>query len=437
MKRIFLLFLAVGALALSSCKKDVIPDWRPDHHGKPEHEKADVATDWYNLQTRILLERNSALNGVHFAYIGIGLYEAVRYGAKNSISFSTKLNQMPAMPAKENNNGYNWEVSANAALASMVRQFYQGLTDANKTTIDSLENAYYKKNGGASSATLNRSKVFGRNIADAIYKWYLTDNLNASNAGYVLPSPVQGGWVSTPPAFVPLPVLPFVSSARLMVASNATTVAPAFTAYSENSRSDFYKMVKKVYDVNKSLTDGQKNIALFYVDQGNGLGYTPPGHDFIMLTQAIHQTKRDLFTAAEAYAKAGIAERDAPIICFREKYKYFMIRPVTYIRKLIDPNWSPFITTPPHPEYPAAHALITGAVMQAAARVLGNNVAFTDNSYSFRGYAPRSFKSLFAAGEEAGNSRLYGGIHYLPSIKTGLALAKEIGNKIGDVKVHD
>ncbi|HET9280002.1 MAG TPA: hypothetical protein VFN95_17525 [Flavitalea sp.] len=71
------------------------------------------------------------------------------------------------------------------------------------------------------------------------------------------------------------------------------------------------------------------------------------------------------------------------------------------------------------------------------ARVLGNNVAFTDRSYDFRGYASRSFKSLFAAREEAGISCLYGGIHYLPSINTGLAMAKDIGNKIGDIKLPD
>jgi hypothetical protein len=157
-----------------------------------------------------------------------------------------------------------------------------------------------------------------------------------------------------------------------------------------------------VYDVSLNPTQEQKDIALFYVDQGNGTGYTPPGHDFKILTQAIEQNGHDLGAAAEAYAKAGIAERDASIVCFRSKYVYFLLRPITYIRKLIDPNWSSFIPTPPHPEYPAAHAFITGTVMQAAARVLGNNVAVTDHSYDFRGYAPRSFKSLFAAGEEAG-----------------------------------
>jgi hypothetical protein len=442
MKRNFLLFLAVGALALYSCKKDGTPDpdWKFGHGSNPKamHESADVATDWYNLQFRILLERNSALNGVHFGYIGIGLYESVRFGVKNSVSLSSKLYQMPEMPAKENNNGYNWEVSANAAMASMVRRFYQGLTDANKATIDSLENAYNQKKGVSGSTTFSRSQAFGRSVADAIYKWYLTDNLNGTNTGYVLPAMVPGAWVPTPPAFIPIPVNPFIGTARTFLASSATAVAPPFpAAYSEDPNSDFYKIVKNVYDVSKTLTQEQKNIALFYVDQGNGLGYTPPGHDFSMLTQALQQRQENLAVAAETYAKAGIAERDATIICFRSKYKYNLLRPITYIRKLIDPNWLSFIPTPPHPEYPAAHAYITSSVMQAATRVLGNNVSFTDHSYDFRGYAPRSFTSLFKAGEEAGISRLYGGIHYLPSINAGLALGKDLGNKIGDIKLHN
>lgn len=444
MKRLLVILVVLGTVSLHSCKKDGTPglEWDPKwgHNSKtkPMNESADVATDWYRLQLRILLERNSALNGVHFAYIGLGLYESVRHGIKNAASFSTKLNQMPEMPGKENNTGYNWEVSANAAMAAMVRQFYQGLTEANKKSIDSLENVYNQKAGSTASSTFKRSQAFGKSIADAIYKWYLTDDLNGSNAGYSLPvPPLPGAWEPTPPAFVPIPVNPFLGKARTFVTSNTAMVAPPFPAtYSELPNSDFYKIVKHVYDVSSSLTDEQKNIALFWVDQGNGVGYTPPGHDFYLLTQAIEQHGVDLGTAAEAYAKAGIAERDASIVCFRSKYKYNLLRPITYIRKVIDNNWSSFIPTPPHPEYPAAHAFITGAVMQAAARVLGNNVSVIDRTYDFRGYPTRSFKSLFAAGEEAGISRLYGGIHYLPSINTGLALAKDIGNKVGDIKLY-
>jgi hypothetical protein len=431
MKKLILSLILVLLLFCNSCRKNDVPDLPPK-----KGAEATVALDWYNLQLRILLERNSSFNGVYFGYIGIGLYEAVRYETQNSVSLSTQLNQMPAMPVKENTDDYNWKVSANAAMASMVRSFYGGLTSANLASIDSLESAYNTKlKTEASTAAFDRSQAFGKSIATAIYNWYLTDNFNASNAGYV-PPVFPGCWVPTLPALAN-GINPYISGARLYVSTNATVVAPAFTAtYSEDPASDFYKIVKNVYDVSQSLTTDQKNTALYFVDQGNAVGYTPPGHDMSIVTQALEQTNATLAMAAEAYAKAGIAERDASIVCFKSKYTYNLVRPITYIRKLIDVNWLPLIATPPHPEYPAAHAFVTGSVMQAVANVLGDNTAVTDHTYDFRGWAPRTYTSLFKAGEDAGMSRLYGGIHYLPSINMGLSLAKDLGNRVGSIKLY-
>lgn len=225
-------------------------------------------------------------------------------------------------------------------------------------------------------------------------------------------------------------------NARPLISSIAEAKADPYPhPYSEVTGSDFYNDVKKLYDVSKALTQEQKDIASFWVDQGNGVGTTPAGDDFSIITQVLYQNRSDLFTAAETYAKTGIAEREATIICFRSKYVYNLIRPVSYVQKLIDPAWLPFIATPPHPEYPAAHAFVTGCVMKTAEEVLGEGIRFTDRTYDFRGWKPRSFKSLFAAGEEAGISRLSGGIHYLPSIEIGLKLGKDLGKKIGKIKL--
>ena len=437
MKKTLSLVVFIAALFVS-CNKNNLPDFNYPHPSHGNSADGQLATDWYKLQFRILLERNSAFNANDYiGYIGIGLYESVRYGTKNSVSLSTRLYQMPAMPAKENNNGYHWQVSANAAMASMVRSFYNGLTPANLASIDSLENAYNQKLRPATGfESFNRSQIFGRNIATAIYNWYLTDNLNATNTGYVPPM-FPGAWVPTLPALTN-GINPHIGTARTFLAANLTGVTPPFpTSYSEVVNSDFYKIQKNVYDVSKTLTAEQKKIALFWVDQGNGIGYTPPGHDFFIVTQALEQTKANLAVAAEVYAKAGIAERDAACVCFRSKYTYNLLRPITYIRKVIDPAWLPFIPTPPHPEYPAAHAFVTGAVMQATAKVLGEKVPVTDHSYDFRGYPTRTYGSIFAAAEEAGISRLYGGIHTLPSINTGLVFAKLIGNMAGDIKLTE
>ena len=436
-KTLYLSVIIAGLFFLKSCNKIDFSDINNHHSSGIKGRDAQVALDWYKLQLRLLLERNSSLNGAYFGYIGIGLYESVRHGIKNSVSLSTKLYQMPEMPDKESNKGYHWQVSANAAMASMLRSFNTGLTPANLASIDSLENVYNQKlNAEAGSASFIRSQAFGRGIATAIYNWSLTDNFNPSNAGYV-PPVFTGAWVPTPPAFVN-GVMPYLSSARPFLAAHLTSIAPVFPApYSEDPNSDFYKIAKNVYDVSQTLTTEQKNIALFWVDQGNGTGFTPPGHEISIVIQALVQKRASLAIAAEAFAKYGIAERDAIIVCFKSKYAYNLIRPVTYIRKLIDPNWLSFIPTPPHPEYPAAHAFVTGAAMQAVTRVLGEHVTITDHTYDFLGYAPRTYGTLFKAGEEAGISRLYGGIHYLPSINIGLSLGHEIGDRVGKIKLHE
>ena len=450
MKSLTKLFAAKWLLPLSlvftfiSCQKEIQKDSSNELQSKavpstPKalHESADVAIDWYKLQLRFLLERNSTLNGAYFGYLGIGLYESVRYGIPNSVSLSTKLYQMPEMPARENNNGYNWQLSANAAMAAMLRSFNTGLTVANRASIDSLENAYNQKlSPDAGSASFNRSQAFGRSIAAAMHDWFLTDNLNLSNAGYV-PPVFPGAWVPTPPAFGPA-INTYFSGARTFLAADLNIPAPPFPApYSEVVNSDFYKIAKNDYDVSKTLTTDQKNIALFWVDQGNGIGYTPNGHELALTTEALEQTHASLAVAAEAYAKVSIAQRDALVCVFTAKYVYNLIRPVSYIRKVIDPTWLPLIPTPSHPEYPAAHSLITGAAMQALERVLGANVSITDHTYDFRGYPSRTYSSITDAGAEAGISRLYGGIHYLPSINIGLSMGRDIGNRVGDIKLQE
>jgi hypothetical protein len=443
--RVILIGLTLCFSLMYGCQKEnasLTPTSRnPEVQGvKTENESAAVATDWYRLQFRIMLERNSAFNGIYFSYIGIGLYEAVRPGIKGAASFSSKLNSMPAMPQPENNQGYSWPVSANAALAAMVRSFFSGLTPANMASIDSLEAAYNEKLQPAQgSAAFNRSQAYGRSIATAMHDWFLTDNMNPTNIGYVLPPAFPGSWQSTPPLFPALPINPFVQNATPYILDDATDISAPFPlVYDETPGSAFYNMEKQVYDQSFANTPEQKAIAFHWADQGNGVGYTPPGHDFFVITQAFEQLGLDLAIVAEAYAKAGIAERETTIVTFRSKYANFIVRPVTYIQNVIDPahTWLPLFPTPPHPEYPAAHAMVTGTIMQAVARVIGNNHTVVDHAYDFRGFPTQTYTTIFGVAEQAGISRNYAGIHYLLSITEGLRMAKILGDKVGDIQVR-
>ena len=429
---------------MASCDKDIFDD---DHGeggggtpGKASRASSAVATDWYALQLKMIIGANPSINPIllnrAWGYIGIGLYESVRPGIKNSVSLSQKLYQMPAMPQKEKNNGYSWEVSANAALAKLIRAFYPAaVITANQQRIDSLEAAYNDSlRPGVESAEFSRSQAFGHAIADAVIAWSQTDNSNLTNAGYV-PPVFPGAWEPTPPAFAN-GLCPYFGNTRPFLQRHLQVVAPPFVhAYSEDPASDFYKMEKAMCDVSQSLTQEQKNIALYWNDVGVGVGYSPPGHSVSILTQILKQKNIDLGKAAIAYAKTGIALTDASIAGFKSKYTYNMLRPVTYIKKVIDSTWTPLITTPPHPEYPAAHAFLTQAFMQTMTGIFGENFSFTDNTYGSKYGGPRTFPSFNAAAEECGMSRNYGGIHYPPSIAAGLQLGKQIGQGVNNLQL--
>lgn len=437
-------------LILFSCKKE-LPNQPTDDNqlslskekttSKAESESAAVAIDWYKLQLRMILTANPTTNGAinaeNFAYIGIGLYESVRYGIKNSVSLSTLLYQMPAMPVKENNMGYSWSVAANAAMASLVRSLYPGLTQANLASIDSLENAYNQQLSPAQgSASFERSQAFGRAIATAVYNWSKSDNFNVGNAGYVYKTGF-GFWEPTPPAYAK-GVNPFLGNARPFLSIHGSGVSPAPPyPYSEVVGSDFYKMVKDVYDVSKTLTTDQRNMALYWNDLGLNIGYTPQGHILNVVIQALEQSGASLSVAAQAFAKSSLAMRESQLTVFRSKYEYSQVRPVTYIRKVIDPSWLPLIPTPPHPEFPAAHAYVTGATMQALTDVLGDNLTVVDHTYDFRGFAPRTFSSLNKVADESGASRRYGGIHYAPSIAVGLSEGRTLGHSFGSLRLTE
>jgi membrane-associated phospholipid phosphatase len=134
--------------------------------------------------------------------------------------------------------------------------------------------------------------------------------------------------------------------------------------------------------------------------------------------------------AVEAYAKVGIAVTDAFIACWDTKYRYNLLRPVTYIRDQIDPTWLPLLATPPFPEYTSGHSVQSGAAFYVLADVFGENSAFTDRTHEDRGLPPRRFDSFDAAAREAAISRLYGGIHYRPALERGLAQGRCIGEAV-------
>lgn len=424
-----------------SCRKDTQP--LPSENQvadavkstKAKHESADVVLGWYrwiaNLQRLLTPQPSPLVMSRNFGYIGVGLYESVRPGIKHGETLSNLLYQMPPMPAVENGEAYLWSASANAALASLFNLFLPGLTTADKTSLAMHEQTYRNELlQKAPEAVIERSEAYGRAVAMAIYNWSKTDNFTTSSAGYTLPV-FPGAWVPTPPGYAP-PTGAFLGNSRPFLDYSRTALAPPMPVpYSTDPSSAFYQSVKDVYDIGKSLSAEQKAIANWWADAGGvGVGLPAPYHFLSLITQLLEENRdTDLEKAVEVYAKTGIAMKDGPIVTFRSKFAYNLVRPITYIQQYIDPSWTSYLVTPPYPEYTSGLIGILGPVVQVLIREFGD-IPFTDMAYDWRGSAPRHYASLSELAEEAALSRVYAGIHYRWTQYVSLEMTRKIGDEI-------
>ena len=126
----------------------------------------------------------------------------------------------------------------------------------------------------------------------------------------------------------------------------------------------------------------------------------------------------------------GIGLNDAGILCWKYKYRYNLVRPISYIRSRIDSSWTPLIGTPPFPSYTSGHASFTSAAGHILAARFGGGFSFTDKQKVPEGFAPRSFSSFSQMIDEASISRVYGGIHYEYDSETGKLTAKSLAQRI-------
>ena len=432
LKSILTLAVLSSFLLFSGCEKIFDDIFHPGGGNAASNDNAAVATDWYKLQLQMILSANPAAPNFAasrlFAYSGIALFEASRFEQKSSTSLQGQLNQMPVLPQPETGKKYSWVLAANAAMATITRNLFPVPTASTTISIDSLAKIYRDKVTAISGSDIaSRSEAFGDSVAAKILAWSTSDLYNHANDPYT-PPVFLGAWIRTPPAFAAA-ATPYAGNCRTFMNTFSTGVSPVPPyAYSEDPGSDFYKMVNNIYQVSKSLTTDQKNIALFWNDVGVGIGYTPMGHSISILTQILDNSNASLATAGDAYAKVGISLWDATVVCWRSKYQYNQLRPVTYIQQHIDNTWLPLLATPPHPEFPAAHAFLTSSVMQTLAVLFGNTYSFTDHTYDFRGYPARSYTTFEQIANECGESRVYGGIHFQQSVDMGHTAGQLIGN---------
>ncbi len=312
--------------------------------------------------------------------------------------------------------------------AAAIRAAYIVALNEFPTRIATIDSAYNTSIAGvsASPAAIADGIVVGEAAANAVLAVRVGDHRNDPELEGYVPASGPGAWVPTPPLFGN-PQTPFLRYVTPFGYDDPARFRPGPPpALNSRTYTADYNEIKDVGSLtNTSRTADQSATAQFWSPSATALWTA----NVRSLTGSM-----DLLMAARFEAIGIAAVTNSLLACWEAKYAYMSWRPVTAIRAgdtdgnsetEADPGWTPFITTPVHPEYPAAHTTVGGAA-------LGFYTVWFDTdqlALDFKG-GGNLIRRYTSAGEihaEEGNARVWGGMHFRNSTEVGTALGSRVG----------
>jgi membrane-associated phospholipid phosphatase len=282
----------------------------------------------------------------------------------------------------------------------------------------------------------NLGIALGTSVADQILALRSHDGSNVK-VNYV-PGTGPGDWVPTPPAYASAvdPQWGNVTPFALTGASQFQPPPPPAITSAQYAQE--VNQVEAIGGTTSTVrTPDETAIARFWSDLPGT--FDPPGHWNQITEVAAQMTKSNLENSARAFALVDIALADAGIEAWNVKYMYNTVRPVTVIRDgadgvnpliTADPTWTPLWNTPAFPSYISGHSTFSSAAATALDSLFGNHFSFSDAGDPTGNLTPRHFSSFDFAAQEAGMSRIYGGIHFMSDNVYGLQTGGDVGHYV-------
>ncbi|HEX6059482.1 MAG TPA: phosphatase PAP2 family protein [Gemmatimonadaceae bacterium] len=350
-----------------------------------------------------------------YSYVAVAQYEALKAAwhwkfvydrpqpARVDAEIATLVppGDLPAYPSED--------AVLSAVTAEMLKLLFPASVDEITTRAAEQREAAMLA-GRATASDIAAGVALGRAVAASVIARAGTDGMRAAAGNPTVWSALAEGaiargevpWISQETPSRP-PMLPLFGAVRAWTMTPDEMAAldpPAPPSTSSEQMREEVAVVKRAV---ADLTRAQLAIALRWND-GAGT-YTPPGHWNDIAAEYVRDARMSEVRAARAFALLNMAMHDAAVACWRVKFAHFNPRPAQ-----LDPSIRTMIGLPNFPAYPSGHSTFSAA----ASEVLGH-------------LFPEGASSFAAMAEEAGVSRLYGGIHYPSDIERG----REHGERIG------
>lgn len=247
---------------------------------------------------------------------------------------------------------------------------------------------------------------------------------------------------------------------------------------------EYLNQALEIIEYSATLTDREKVIAEYWAD--GPATVLPPGHWNLFAQYVSQRDEHTLDEDVKMFFALGNAVFDAGIAAWNTKTHYDYVRPITAIRYLAENNllpdgyttpdglqlvrtnsqglqeiyswggpnlgsqwipgteWLPYqkitFVTPPFAEYVSGHSTYSAAGAEILSRFTGSDyfgACYTQppNSSTFESNTPATeiklcWDTFSQAADEAGISRLYGGIHFKDGDINGRILGKKVGDSV-------
>ena len=414
---------AVYSQICRSCKT-VVPTAAEHDPGTLSDEEAarqlailpvtDGVSEWNQIAATLSLLTSSALAPIQQAR-AMAIVQVAVHDAVNGISgeYATYL---PRTAAPD---GASEEAAAIAAAHRALRNLFPGQA----ANLDGL----YADSLAAHNISMSDPGLgYGEDIADAILAVRANDGSAQAQFDYTPPGAGDPGvWtrINNAPALLP----GWGNVATFVLKSGSQFRPDAPPALDTDTYTRDYNEIKQIGSTNSaSRTMLQSQIALFWRASPTAI-WNPVMH------QALSTRSFDLSATARAYALFYLAASDASVACWDAKYHYNSWRPQLAIRggdtdgnpaTEPDPTWTPFLPTPPHPEYPSGHATNSSAMAFVLEALFGERLE-TPISVTLAGIT-REWNTFDQGVDEVIDARVYSWIHFRNSDIVGARQGRQV-----------
>jgi hypothetical protein len=231
------------------------------------------------------------------------------------------------------------------------------------------------------------------------------------------PAAFEGSWQPAPPLHAVNPTEGMAPNWLPWVMRSSTRYDPPVAPRPGSQR--YEQDLREVVVVSQSLTETQREAAEYWnLDAGS---VTPGGIWMKVAMDCVVANANEQHTRPAAVFQdtmlpmtmTAVALYEAFVDCWRVKLRDWSERPVTAVRRKLNPEFMPILTTPGFPAYVSGHATVSGA----ASTVLSH-------------FWPREASRFAAMAHEAAMSRLWGGIHFRSDNDEGTKLGQSVARDV-------